>query len=151
MKKEINIEERVAEARKLHNEGYNCTQSVVLAYADIMDMDRGKVAQLTAPFGSGLARLREVCGTVSGMAILASAIAPAGDPSNRTAVRENIALVQDLAGKFRAENGDIVCRRLLGLDGSGIKKKPCAEYVACAARLVGEKLQELNNENNGKE
>src|SRR5574344_931656 len=113
MKKEINIEERVAEARKLHNEGYNCTQSVVLAYADIMDMDRDKVAQLTAPFGSGLARLREV-----------------------------IALVQDLAGKFRAENGDIVCRRLLGLDGSGIKKKPCAEYVACAARLVGEKLQE---------
>jgi hypothetical protein len=68
---------------------------------------------------------------------------------------ENYALVQNFADKFRAENGDIVCRRLLGLDESPktkegampsertteyYRKRPCVEYVATAARIVGEYL-----------
>lgn len=129
------IGQRVEQARANHRNGYNCAQSVALAYADLLPVDKETLAQLTMPFGSGISRLREVCGCVTAMALVASHIEK--DP------HANAQLVQSLANQFRQENGDIVCRRLLGLDGplpNGLVKKPCTEYVATAARLLGEAL-----------
>ena len=111
--------------------------------------------KLAAPFGGGMGRMREVCGTVSGMTLLAGAIKPAVNPQNLEERKDNYALVQYFAEQFRAENGDIVCRRLLGLEPMAeraetpmpsertaeyYKKRPCVEYVGCAARIVGEYL-----------
>jgi C_GCAxxG_C_C family probable redox protein len=113
------------------------------------------LARLAAPFGGGMGRMREVCGTVSGMTFVAGAIAPSADPKNLEERKNNYALVQTFADKFRMENGDIVCRRLLGLEpmversetampsertAEYYKKRPCVEYVACAARIVAEYL-----------
>ena len=124
-----------------------------MAFDDVMDMSPEVLARLTAPFGGGMGRMREVCGTVSGMAFVAGAIAPSVDPSNLEERKQNYALVQQFADEFRAENGDIVCRRLLGLEPmversetpmpsertpEYYKKRPCVEYVACAARIVAE-------------
>lgn len=151
----INVEERVERARGYFLEGYNCAQAVVMAFDDIMNMDVNALARLTAPFGGGMGRMREVCGTVSGMAFVAGAIAPSVDPKNLEERKNNYALVQTFADKFRKENGDIVCRRLLGLEPmversetampsertpEYYKKRPCVEYVACAARIVAEHL-----------
>lgn len=155
----INVEERVERARNYFLEGYNCAQAVVMAFDDVMAMDVNLLAQLTAPFGGGMGRMREVCGTVSGMTFVAGALAPSADPKNLEERKNNYALVQMFADKFRAENGDIVCRRLLGLEPMQIqaesampsertaeyyKKRPCVEYVACAARIVAEHINNLN-------
>lgn len=74
--------------------------------------------------------------------------------------KANYALVQHFAEQFRHENGDIVCRRLLGLEPMAernesampsertaeyYRKRPCAEYVATAARIVAEYLHEREN------
>ena len=151
----INIEERVERARNYFLEGYNCAQAVVMAFDDIMAMDVEQLARLAAPFGGGMGRMREVCGTVSGMTMVAGAIAPSSDPKNLEERKANYALVQTFAESFRRENGDIVCRRLLGLEpmvernetampsertAEYYKKRPCVEYVACAARIVAEYL-----------
>lgn len=135
---EIDIEQRVLKARQLHNEGLNCAQSVVMAYADLLDMKPEVALATAAPFGRGLAKMNEVCGCVTGMALLSQVIAPVRD---RADMMMNHNLVKSMADEFREENGDIVCRRLLGLEESGIKKKPCNEYVACAARIFGRKLK----------
>lgn len=152
----INVDERVERAVDYFKSGYNCAQAVVMAYDDVMEMSPEVLARLTAPFGGGMGRMREVCGTVSGMAFVAGAIAPSVDPSNLEERKQNYALVQQFADKFRAENGDIVCRRLLGLEPmversespmpsertpEYYKKRPCVEYVACAARIVAEHLE----------
>ena len=152
----INIEERVERARNYFLEGYNCAQAVVMAFDDVMAMDVAQLARLAAPFGGGMGRMREVCGTVSGMAMVAGAIAPSNDPKNLAERKNNYALVQTFAESFRSENGDIVCRRLLGLEPAVersetampsertkeyYKKRPCVEYVASAARIVAEYLQ----------
>ena len=137
---EIDIEERVALARKYHSEGYNCCQSVVLAYSDVAGLDTDEAARMAAPFGSGMSGLREVCGCVSGMALLAAHALPAANPADMAARRRQGALVQQLAERFRQEEGAIVCRTLLGADGSGIRHKPCSEYVADAARIFGETI-----------
>lgn len=154
---DIDIEERVARAVGYFKSGYNCAQAVVMAYDDIMDLSVEALAKIAAPFGGGMGRMREVCGTVSGMTFIAGAILPAINPQNLEERKANYALVQHFAQRFRQENGDIVCRRLLGLEPMAersetpmpsqrteeyYRKRPCAEYVASAARIVAEYLAE---------
>ena len=160
----IDIEERVAKARRLFKEeGYNCCQAVVLAYNDIFGIDDATATAMSSGFGGGMGRMREVCGSVSGMVMLAGLMAPAADPSIKVDRTNNYALVQDMAGKFREINGSIVCKELLGLVPMGssqpapkespepsdrtaeyYKKRPCEELVGISARIVGEKIAEMN-------
>ena len=158
--KEINLEERVEKAKKLFKEGgYNCCQAVVLAYNDVFGIDDRTAAAISSGFGGGMGRMREVCGAVSGMTMLAGMIKPATDPSVKEWRTANYALVQDMAGAFRDINGSIICKELLGLVPMGsslqtprespepsdrtpeyYKKRPCEELVGIAAGIFGEKI-----------
>ena len=158
--KAFDIEERVNKAKRLFKEdGYNCCQAVVLAYNDIFGMDDMTAASISSCFGGGMGRMREVCGSVSGMVILAGRLSPATDPSDKAGRTGNYALVQDVAGEFRQKNGSIVCKELLGLVPMGscqsvtsespepsdrtseyYKKRPCEELVGISARIIGERI-----------
>ena len=160
----IDIEERVTKAKRLFKEeGYNCCQAVVLAYNDIFGIDDAVAAAMSSGFGGGMGRMREVCGSVSAMVMLAGLMAPASDPSIKVDRTRNYALVQDMAGQFKALNGSIVCKELLGLVPMGscqaapsespepsdrtpeyYKKRPCEELVGISARIVGEKIAEMD-------
>lgn len=162
--KEFDIEERVAKAKRLFKEGgYNCCQAVVLAYNDLFGLDDGLAASLASGFGGGMGRLREVCGSVSGMVFISGLISPAADPAVKSARTANYALVQEMAGRFKEINGSIVCKELLGLVPAGsqmpgpsespepsdrtadyYKKRPCEELVGISARIVGEKLLSMD-------
>lgn len=158
--KTIDIEERVAKARRLFKEGgYNCCQAVVLAYSDVFGLDDGLAASLSSGFGGGMGRMREVCGSVSGMVFLSGLISPADDPSDKKARTANYSLVQEMAGKFREINGSIICRELLGLAPAEARnespepsdrtagyysKRPCEELVGISARIVGEKIVNMH-------
>ena len=151
----VNPQERAEQARKYFTSGYNCAQSVFLAYRDITGIDEVLAATISAPFGGGMGRLREVCGAVSGMTMVAGFIAPNSQPNDNENKKNCYATVQALAEEFRAENGSIICRELLGLaqqkddptpsprTGEYYKRRPCAEYVAIAARIVGEKINAM--------
>lgn len=161
--KEFDIEERVAKAKRLFKEeGYNCCQAVVLAYNDLFDIDDNTAAAISSGFGGGMGRMREVCGSVSGMVLLAGLIRPAADPSVKEGRTANYALVQEMAADFKALNGSIVCKELLGLVPMGsctpapkespepsdrtpeyYKKRPCEELVGISARIAGEKIIRL--------
>lgn len=156
----MDIDEREDRAMALFREGYNCCQSVALAFSDVIEgcngMSEGQIAAVTGGFGGGFGRLREVCGCVSGMTFVAGAIHPYSPSCD--ARKECYSLVQELAEAFRAENGAIVCRELLGLK-AGRKDvpqpaertpayyaaRPCERLVGSAARVVAEKLRELEN------
>ena len=152
-KVKIDAEERALRAKSYFHEGYNCAQSVALAFADITPLDEQMVATITASFGGGMGRLREVCGAVSGMAFVASFISPCPTADNDKAKKANYALVQEFAEQFRQQNGSVVCRSLLGLDrpkdeptpsprtAEYYQKRPCAEYVYDAAIIVGKHLE----------
>lgn len=111
----FNIEERARTARQNFLDGYNCCQAVMLAFADIFGTDENTIATITSGFGGGMARMREVCGTVTAMGMAAGFMSPAVRPKNMAERTANYALVQELAGEFRKENGSIVCWELLGL------------------------------------
>ena len=161
--KTINIEERVTKAKRLFKEeGYNSCQAVVLSYNDVFCIDDEVAAAMSSGFGGGMGRMREVCGSVSGMVMLAGLIAPASDPSVKVDRTRNNALVQEMARKFKAMNGSIVCKELLGLVPIGssqavpsespepsdrtaeyYQKRPCEELVGISAGIVGEKIAEM--------
>ena len=130
-------------------QGFNCAQAVVLAFRDVTGLSEGESARLAASFGGGFGRMREVCGAVSGMGIVAGILYGCDDPKDQAAKQAHYALVQEMAGKFREANGSIVCRELLG-DKSVIrtapeartaeyyKKRPCIELVGMAAEILDE-------------
>ena len=117
-------EERASRARALHRQGCNCCQSVVMAYADRLPLQADAAMNVAAPFGRGLAGLREVCGCVSGMAMVCGLAGKAAE-------------VRGLADRFRSLNGDIVCARLLQPG-----RKPCTELVADAAGLLADVIEQ---------
>ena len=104
------------EACHLFCSGYNCAQSVAGAFADELGLPLETVARMVSGFGGGFGRLREVCGCVSGMTFVYSALrgySVPGDLQEKTAVYTD---VQALANRFRQCHGSIVCKELLGLD-----------------------------------
>lgn len=115
-------DERMEKARGLHKQGCNCCQAVVMAYADKLPIEAKDAMNVAAPFGRGLAGTREVCGCVSGMAMVCG-------------LTGQTAEVRPLIDKFREDNGDIVCGRLLQMG-----KRPCNEMVAYAAGLLADTL-----------
>ena len=118
------IEKRVAAARELHNRGMNCCQSVVMAYADMLPVDNDTAMKMCAPFGRGISGLRETCGCVTGIALVCG-------------LCDQGMMVKGLGNRFREENGDLNCYKLLQMQG---KDHSCNDLVACAARLLGETL-----------
>lgn len=153
--KEIDIEQRAAQAEANFRAGYNCAQSVYMAYADLFELDSTLAATISAPFGGGMGRLREVCGACSGMFLVAGLAVPVATPKDREAKAANYKLVQELAAEFKAENGSYICRELLGLTchtdspipeartETYYKTRPCAQLVRIAAEIVGRKLAAL--------
>lgn len=171
----FDIEQRAQSARQNFLDGYNCCQAVLLAFQDIWGTDEKTIATIASGFGGGMARMREVCGTVSAMGMAAGFISPAIRPKNMEERTANYALVQELAGEFRKENGSIICRELLGLDRKPLatagqpasetktevreiepprpsdrtteyyRKRPCPELVACSARIIARKLAALSD------
>lgn len=140
------------EALRLFHCGYNCAQSVAGAFAEELGLPLETVARMVSGFGGGFGRLREVCGCVSGMTFVYSALRGYGVPGNIEVKTDVYAGVQALAEEFRRLHGSIVCRELLGLkEAEGTprprartpeyyKKRPCAELARCAADLLDEYL-----------
>lgn len=94
--------------------GYNCSQAVFMAFAEDYGFEEEMALRISASFGAGMGRMREVCGTVSGMSLVAGMETGCVDGSLE-GKKKNYEMVQKLAGIFRERNGTIICRELLGL------------------------------------
>ncbi|MBQ7181261.1 MAG: C_GCAxxG_C_C family protein [Bacteroidaceae bacterium] len=123
-------ERRVERGVAYFKQGYNCAQSVVLAFADAYGLPQALAARLSSSFGGGIGRMRETCGTACGMFMLAGLeVADAQDAvmgdvdaatfnpyPDQEVKRKDYEVVQRLAADFRAQAGSITCRELLGLN-----------------------------------
>ncbi len=149
-------EKRVAKGVAYFKEGYNCSQSVALTFADWYDIPEGLMARISASFGGGIGRMRETCGTASGMFMLAG-LEEASEEANKEIKAKNYAVVQKLAADFKeATGGTMICRELLSGHIKNVntnptpdertdeyyKKRPCVRMVELAVRIYMKYLQE---------
>ena len=140
---------RADRAEENFRRGLNCAQSVFLAFAPDLGLSDDLALRLSSSFGGGMGRLREVCGAVSGILMAAGVLYGYTSPTDDEAKAAHYALVQDLAGRFRALHGTILCRELLGKTGAEspfpetrtaayYAQRPCARFVGDAARILEE-------------
>lgn len=137
------MESRVKQAVATFESGYTCAQSVFSTYADLFGMDRETALKLASPMGGGIGRMREVCGAVSAMALLAGLKEGNTDPENEEGKEKIYLLTRKLADKFKEKNNSIICRELLGIEGREESAKPSArtrEYYESrpCSRLIAE-------------
>ena len=110
----MTIEERVQKGISYFKQGYNCAQSVVLAFAEDYELEEAFAAHISGSFGGGIGRMRETCGTACGMFMLAG-LEVKGDYPDQELKKKNYEVVQRLAADFKAETGSLICKELLGL------------------------------------
>lgn len=149
------IEQRAERAKELFHQGFNCSQSVFAACADIYGIqDEALALRLSASFGGGIGRMRQTCGAACGMFLLAGLENGSATPHDAEGKKQNYAFVQELAAQFKAEHGSLICAELLASSPKSsdegkdftkptpaprtkeyYKKRPCAEMVGAAVRI----------------
>lgn len=142
-------------AEELFYQGYNCCQAVLCAFADELPIDERTLFSMASSFGGGMGRLREVCGAVSAMFLIAGLKFGYRDPKDLEAKGQHYQRIQQLAHQFSQENGSIICRQLLGLrEGESeptpeartaqyYQKRPCAKLVRQGAQIIENYLERM--------
>ena len=148
------MEERIEKAVSLFKEGYNCSQSVVAAFADLYGFTEEQALKMSASFGGGIGRMRQTCGAACGLFLLAGLESGCTEGKDREGKEANYKMVQGFAEEFKKRNGSLICAELLGLAKSAptpatpeartaeyYKKRPCVKMVEEAARIFAEYLE----------
>ena len=147
------MSEKADKAKELFKSGYNCSQAVLGVFCEELGLDFDTAMKISSSFGGGMGRMREVCGTVSGM-FMAAGLAYSSSDSSAQNKTEQYKIVQELAKRFKDRNGSIICRELLqGIDNSTTptrsertetyyKKRPCIELVGDSVEILEQYLKE---------
>lgn len=137
-------------AAELFKTGYNCAQSVLGAFHEEIGMTFEEALKLASSFGGGMGRMREVCGAVSSMFMIAGIKKGYISPNDDVTKEKHYTLIQNLAEKFKKEYGTIICRELLGEDDNSpvpskrteqyYQERPCENFIKTAAKIIEENL-----------
>ena len=138
--------DRGERAAELFLQGYNCAQAVAMVFCDAVGLTPEQAARMASSFGGGMGRMREVCGAVSGMLLVAGMLYGYDTPGDDVVKKQHYARVQHLAGQFRDQVGSIVCREILKnppddpaptpRTAEFYQKRPCARMVYLAAEIL---------------
>lgn len=137
-------------------EGYNCTQSVVMAFNDVLTIDPKELCKIASPFGGGISRMRETCGAVTGMVLVLGNLIGYDTPEMGEKKHELYKNTQEILKIFENKYGSLTCRRLLNLsvqhddpkpsvrDHSFMMNRPCPKLISGATEILEVYLKERN-------
>ena len=143
---------RADRAEEFFRQGYNCSQSVFAAFADVVGLTVEEAAKQASPFGAGFGKLREVCGAVSGMTMVIGYLNGYSDPADADGKKALYHVVQEKCAEFEKKMGSIICRDLLKLKpGEDLpepavrteeyyQSRPCIKACRTAAEILEEML-----------
>lgn len=142
--------DKVSRAKELFEQGYNCSQSVFCTFCEEYGIDFETGLKLASSFGGGMGKLREVCGAVSAMFMIAGLKYGYTSNNDDEAKTAHYKRIQDLAEEFKKKYNTIICRELLGIDSDGYipakrteeyyKTRPCGEIISYAAKIVSDEI-----------
>ncbi|MBQ6066570.1 MAG: C_GCAxxG_C_C family protein [Clostridia bacterium] len=140
------------EARRLFYQGCNCSQAVFAAFCDVTGLEEETALKMSASFGGGFGRMREVCGAVCGMTLAYSCLYGYSDLSEPGPKIENYKAVSRMMNRFAEEMGSYVCRDILKIRNftydpvpkprteEFYNTRPCLKCVMAAARILDEEI-----------
>ena len=132
-------------------DGFNCSQSVFAALAPGLGLDRETALRVAGPFGGGTARMGLICGAASGGLMALGLKYSQTRAEDKEAKERTYALAREYLERFRARNGAVLCRELLGYDLStseglqtakekGLFDSLCPRLVAAAVEIAEQLL-----------
>ncbi|MDR2244137.1 MAG: C-GCAxxG-C-C family protein [Burkholderiales bacterium] len=112
-----------------NGKGFNCTQSVLLAYCDDLGLDKKLALKVACGLGSGMGRLGYTCGAVSGAHLVIGLKHGNFLSEDKASKEKTYALVREFEKKFAEKNGTTICRELLQVDLLNGDKQTVSERV----------------------
>lgn len=152
----------VEKAGELFIQGFNCAQAVFTAFCHRFGMDEETAKRVSAGLGGGVGRMREVCGAVSGAAMVLGSVAAATAGDDREGKAKNYELVREFAQRFKKRHGGtVICREMLKLGipmentampenrtAEYYKNRPCLKAVEDAAEILVQMIEEYEKGEN---
>jgi C_GCAxxG_C_C family probable redox protein len=139
--------ESKVQALNYFEEGFLCSQSILMAYGPCFGLDREIAARLAASFGGGIARRGETCGAVLGAFMVLGLIYGHTSAEDIETKEKAYLMVNAFIAEFQAHLGSIKCRDLLEIDintpeglelarDSQVFTSRCPGYVSKAAEIL---------------
>ncbi len=135
-------------AEQYFREGYNCAQSLILAFSDEIPISSGEAAKAASSFGGGIARMKEVCGALSGMFMVAGLLYGPEKPGAEEK-RRHYERIRRMSDEFKSEYGSIVCRDLLKTraeQNGADHVLTCTVFVRRAADIMQREIEAAQSE-----
>lgn len=123
------IDQKLKEAKKLHEQGFNCAQAVGMPFAEELGMPKELAAKALEGFGAGMGSREQACGALSGAIFVAGLNNAAGKDSSTK--QQTYALAKVLGEAFEAQCGAIPCKTI-----KAKAKTTCTECIECGVRLA---------------
>ena len=146
---------RSEKALKYYSEGFNCAQSVIVSFADILKLEEETALRLASGFGGGMGRMQQTCGAVTGAFMVIGFLKGKfkSDDQESSAITNSI--IQDFSKRFAAIHGSVNCKTLIEYDlnteegliqakKTDVFNKKCTFFVAEAVKILEEILLEYN-------
>jgi len=140
-------------ALKYYAEGYNCAQSVVVAFTDVLNLSEETTLKLAAGFGGGMGRLQQTCGAITGAFMVIGYLKGNYQQDGESEQSRKITnqLIQDFSRIFAQKHGSINCKSLINFDINSeedLKKakeadvfnKKCTYFIKTAVELLEDTL-----------
>ena len=131
------MENRSEKAVELHHKGYNCSQAVVCAYADLFGLDEKTAFIVSESFGAGMGGMQSTCGAVSGMLILNGAKNSGGELLEKPTKAATYKVAKELTAKFEEMNTSSICKVIKGLTGGSVLRT-CDGCIEDACRIIAD-------------
>ena len=142
---------RSEKALEYYYDGFNCAQSVIASFKDILNIDEEVALRMASGFGGGMGRMQETCGAVTGAFMVIGFLRGKYKDGDDEAKEKTNNLIQEFSGRFVEINGTINCKLLINFDlnteqgreeaeKADVFFKKCSNFVVQAVDLLEEIL-----------
>lgn len=128
----------IFKAQSYFDEGYACSQSVLLAYADRLDLDERTAKLISSSFGGGMGRLRQTCGAVTGGFMVLGLACGNEQPNDMETKLHAYQKVRELYHQVEEIHGTANCKELLYKHATQTQVEERKHHKIICRRLVGE-------------
>ena len=131
---------KVEHALELHKKGCNCAQAVACTFCEEFGIDEKEMFRIAEGFGLGMG-IMEMCGALSGMAMVIGLDNSKGSPEEGSATKgDTYKKIREYVAKYKEKNGSYICRELKGVE-TGKVLCSCQQCIADAVELTEEYLK----------
>lgn len=138
-------------ALEYFNQGYACSQSILLTFAPSLGLDELNAKRISSTFGGGMGRLRQKCGAVTGGFMVLGLKYGNIEPKDLDTKLNAYAMVRALDKRIEEVMGTTSCKEILQQHATAEQVESrqhhriiCRKVVAETAEAVFDLLEKTN-------